>query len=98
MFPSLARWSGGQDFVSSVGLWAWVRKCPVSSLADCGKCRGKGAVERTGNGGGASKGGAPAFTAKCGQRLALLRVMARDQLHDLGLESLPAVPSLKWRQ
>jgi hypothetical protein len=82
--------------VSSVGLWAWVRKCPVSSLANCGKCRGKGAGERTGNGGGASKGGAPAFTAKCGQRLVLPRVMARDQHSDL--ESLPPVPSVKWRK
>lgn len=44
-------------------------------------------MERTGNGGGASKGGAPAFTAKCGQRLVLPRVKARDQLHDLVLES-----------
>lgn len=68
--------------MSSVGLWSWVRKCPVSSLAVCGKCRGKGAVERTGNGGGASKGGAPAFTVKCGQRLALPRVMAREQGSD----------------
>lgn len=98
VFPSLVRWSGGQGFESSVVLWAWMRKCPVSSLADCGKCRGKGAVERTGNGGGASKGGAPAFTAKCGQRLVLPRVRARDQLHDLGLESPPLVQSLERRQ
>lgn len=53
-------------------------------------------MQRTGNGGGASKGGAPTFTAKCGQSLALPRVMARDQHSDL--DSLPPVPSVKWRQ
>lgn len=36
-------------------------------------------------------GGAPAFTGKCGQRLALPRVMARDQRNDLGLS--PHLPS-----